>query len=161
MKKLFASATVAGLMTAGLMTGGLLVAGVGGGTAFAAQPGTGDGTQQAEGRGRHGIRRAALQTAVEAAAGALGVSVDELEAGVPDGATIADYASSKGVSLDDVTSAVVSALSDKLDQAAADGRISAERAAKVEARLPELADRFVHHERGSRMRGPAADAPDA
>jgi hypothetical protein len=153
MKKLLASATVAGLMT-----GALLAAGVGG-AASAAEPGDGDGTQQqAEGPGQRGVRRAALKTAVEATAGAIGVSVDELKAGVPDGSTIADYAASKGVPLDEVTSAIVSALSDKLDQAAADGKISAERAAKVEERLPELTERFVRHERGSRTRGAAADA---
>jgi ribosomal protein S20 len=140
------------------MTGALLAAGVSG-TASAAEPGDSDGTQQqADGSGRHGVRRAALKTAVEATAGAIGVSVDELKAGVPDGSTIADYAASKGVPLDEVTSAIVSALSDKLDQAAADGKISAERAAKVEERLPELTEKFVRHERGSRTRGAAADA---
>jgi hypothetical protein len=160
MKKLLASATVAGLMTAGLMTGGLLATGVGG-TAFAAEQGNGDATQQqAAGQGRHGVRRAALKTAVEASAAAIGVSVDELEAGVPDGSTIAEFAASKDVPLDDVTSAIVSALTDKIDQAVADGKLAAERAATVKERLPELAEKFVHHERGSRMRGGSA-TPDA
>lgn len=155
MKKLLASATVAGLMT-----GGLLAAGTGA-TALAAEPGNGDGTQQqASEHARHGIRRAALKTSVEAAAGALGVSVDELKAGVPEGSTIAEFAASRGVALDDVTSAVVSALSDKLDQAAADGKITPERAAAVKERLPGFADTFVHHERGARVRDRSA-SPDA
>lgn len=154
MKKFLASATVAGLMT-----GGLVATGAG---AFAAEPGTGDPAAQPAARtDRHAIRRAALRAAREAAAGALGITVAELDAGVPQGSTIAELAAAKGVALDDVTSAIVGALGDAVDQAVTDGRITPERAAAVEERLPELADRYVHHVRGSRRGGDAPANPDA
>lgn len=150
MKKLIASATVAGLMAGGLLTAGLA------GTAGAA--GTDEPTTESNAPqpGHGGVRHVALRTAVAAAAESLGMSVEELKAAVPEGSTIAELAASKDVPVATVTDAVVQALNAKLDEAVANGTLTAERAAKAKARIPDLAQRFVDHERGAR-RGAAAE----
>jgi hypothetical protein len=148
MKKLIASLTAAGLLTFGAA-----------GTAFAAgDNGTGSSgdTPAAGQQARHGVHRRAIKAAGEAAATAIGVTTDELKAAVKGGATIAEFAQSKNVSVDTVTQAIVAALSDKLDQAVANGKVTAERAATVKERLPTLADRFVNHEFGQRGAGQPA-----
>jgi hypothetical protein len=147
MKKLIATLTAAGLLTFGAA-----------GTAFAAgDNGNGSDTPAAGQQARHGVRRGAIKAAGEAAATAIGVTTDELKAAVKGGSTIAEFAQSKDVSVDTVTQAIVASLSDKLDQAVANGKVTAERAAKVKERLPKLADRFVNREFG--QRGASQPAP--
>ena len=150
MKKLIASLTAAGLLTFGVA-----------GTAFAAEGDSGSGgnapaTQQ---QGHRGLRRGVLRIAGEAAATAIGIDKAELRDAVKGGSTIAEVAESKGVSVESVTDAIVAALTDKLDQAVANGKVTAERAATVKERLPERADAFVHHEFG--RHAPAEPAPSA
>ena len=133
------------IMAAGLLTLGAT------GTAYATgtDPAAGSGdkpvTVHDHARGRHpGVRREAIRVAADAAASTIGVDVSEIKAAVKGGQTVGEFAESKGVSAQSVVDAIVSALNDRIDQAVADGKIPAERAAKVEERVPGFADRLVH-----------------
>jgi hypothetical protein len=65
---------------------------------------------------------------------------------VRSGQTVAEVAESKGVNPDDVAQAIVGALTEAVDRALSEGRISEERAARIKERLPTLAERFMNHE---------------
>lgn len=140
MKRALATVTAAGLLTLGAA-----------GTAFAAGDGSDSGsTEQAPAAqeqtkaAHHGIRRAAIKTAAEAAAATIGVEVSDLRAAVKSGQTVGALAESKGVSAQSVVDAVATALNGRIDQAVADGKVAAERAAKAKERVPELSDRLVN-----------------
>src|SRR5215475_13248161 len=121
MKKLVAAVAVSGLVVAG----GASVAG-------AAGPGQG-------GRG-HGAIRAAGQTA----ASTIGVSPEELRSQVKSGKTVAQVATDHGVDPNTVVNAIVTDLSQKIDQRAASGTIDANRAAQAKQKLPNAASKFVN-----------------
>jgi hypothetical protein len=140
-KRALATVTAAGLLTLGAA-----------GTAVAAEDGPDAGStdpapaaqEQGSGHARNAVRRAAIKTAAEAAAATIGVEVSDLKAAVQGGQTVGAFAESKGVSAQSVVDAVAQALNDRIDQAVADGKVSAERAAKAKERVPELADRLVN-----------------
>lgn len=89
------------------------------------------------------LRRQAIRQAAEVAAETIGVEVSELRDAVRQGRTVADVATDHGVDPATVVDAVIAEAKARIDQDVADGRIDEERAAKLEARFPELADRFV------------------
>jgi urease alpha subunit len=135
MRKLIAALTTAAV----LMVGGASVA--------TAQGDTGgeQGSSPAE-RQRHHPRRHGLRIAARVAAEAIGVTVSELRDAVRAGATVAAVVESKGVNPDDVERAIVTALTEAVDRAVSEDRISEERAAEIKDRLPTFAERFVDHE---------------
>lgn len=158
MKKLLAAATAVGLLTLGA-----------GGTAFAqSDGGSGSSTSttapaadssksgQAPGADRRGarrhVRREALKVAAQAAADAIGVTKDELKTAVKGGQSVAELAQSKGVSIDDVKSAISKALTDRIDKAVADGKVTADQAAKVKGNLDARIDKLVNRHRGDRAK---------
>jgi hypothetical protein len=154
MKKLIAALSAAGLLTFGVAGTALAAEGVGGNDTKASTTTTepakpGDGQHAVR---RH-LRRAAVRVAAQAAAKAIGVDLSALRAAHQGGSSIAAFAESKGVDVAVVKDAIVKALSDKLDQAVTNQKVSAERAAKLKERLPELADRFVNREPGARPNG--------
>jgi uncharacterized protein YidB (DUF937 family) len=143
MKKLIATLTAAGLLSLG--GAGIAAAQDNGGASSNATPTTqpkAKGAQKAEYRK---IRRAARRAALEAAAKAIGVDVKTLRQAVRGGQTIAEFAQSKGVDPSTVVTAIVRAIDAKIDRAVKDGKITEARAAKLKARVPQLADRFVNH----------------
>jgi ribosomal protein S20 len=121
MRKLVATVAVAGLVVAG-----------GASVAAAAGPGPG-------GRG-HGAIRVAGQTA----ASTIGISPAELRSQVQGGKTVAQIATDHGVDPSTVVNAIVTALTQQIDQRAAAGTIDANRAAQAKQKLPDLASRFVN-----------------
>ncbi|HMG26379.1 MAG TPA: hypothetical protein VKH36_06135 [Acidimicrobiia bacterium] len=121
MKKLVAAAVV----------GCLLVAG---GASVAAAAGPGQG-----GRG-HGAIRAAGQTA----ASTIGISPEELRSQIQGGKTVAQIATEHGVDPNTVVTAIVTALTQKIDEKAAAGTVDANRAAQAKQKLPDVANRFVN-----------------
>jgi hypothetical protein len=152
MKKLLAAATAVGLLTLGA-----------GGTAFAqSDGGSGSSTTTAPaadssktgtpGTARRQVRREALKVAAQAAADAIGVTKDELKTALKGGQSIAELAKSKNKSLDDVKSAISKALSDRIDKAVADGKITADQAAKVKDKLSARIDKLVNRHRGDRAK---------
>jgi hypothetical protein len=155
MKKLLAAAVAAGLLTLG--AGGTAFAQSGGGsgsstTTPAASSKAGQTPGQDRRAARRQVRRQALKVAAQAAADAIGVTKDELKAAVKGGQSIAELAKSKGKSVDDVKSAISKALSDRIDKAVADGKITAGQATKAKDRLPKLVDRLVNRHRGDRAK---------
>jgi tellurite resistance protein len=139
-KRALATVTAAGLLTLGAA-----------GTAFAAENGPESGSTekapaaQEQGRGAHrGLRRAVVKTAADAAAATIGVETSDLRAAIKSGQSVGAFAESKGVSAQSVVDAVTQALNDGIDQAASEGKVTAERAAKAKERVPELAERLVN-----------------
>lgn len=84
------------------------------------------------GRGGFGCRGLCGQAGLEAAAGALGMTADELSTQLWGGRTLADLAEAKGVDLqavrDAVDAACQQATRDAIEQAVQDGRLSREQA---------------------------------
>ncbi len=137
-------------LVAGLGVAGLLVAGTAS-AAVAAGPG-GQG-----GRG-HGGARVAGQTA----AATIGVSPEELRNQVRSGKTVAQVSTEHGVDPANVVNAIVTALTQQIDQKAASGTVDAARAEQAKQKVPALANRFVNetksHRRGHRVLKDAVQA---
>jgi len=135
-KKVLASVAAAGV----LVVGGASMAG-------AADAPTGADAPAATARHPH-VKLGAARTAFAAAAETLGMTPQELREAVRSGPQ--SIASVAGDQTGAVTDAIVSALGAKLDEAVANGTISAERADAVRERLPAMAERFVNRVPGSR-----------
>lgn len=91
-----------------------------------------------------GLRVRVATGMVQVAADKIGVSVDDLKAALKDGKSIADVANDHSVAPSDVVSAIVDAGNAKIDAAVTAGKLTNEQGAKVKARLPQLADKFVN-----------------
>ncbi|HET6506224.1 MAG TPA: hypothetical protein VFG42_05510 [Baekduia sp.] len=81
--------------------------------------------------------------AIDAAAGALGLSRDDLVSKLKAGRSIADVAKARGTSLDDVETAITGAVTKELDQRVTDGKLTAEQRDKLLARLAAHLDELV------------------
>ena len=141
MKKLVAAVTVAGVLVAG------------GGTAWAAQPdGSGGSGASGGGAAQQGRRGHGARLALQTAATTIGVSPEDLAAQIRGGKTVAAVAGEHNVDPATVVNAVVAALNQRIDQAAAGGKIDADRAAKAKEKVPDLANRFVNETKSKRSR---------
>jgi hypothetical protein len=140
MKELVAALAVAGLLAAGSVS-----------AAAAAGPG-GQG-----GGGRGGVRIAG-----QTAAATIGVSPEELRNQVRSGKTVAQVSTEHGVDPANVVNAIVTALTQQIDQKAAAGTGGAARAEQAKQKVPDLAYRFVNntksHRRGHRVLKDAVQA---
>ncbi len=99
---------------------------------------TGWGEHRPGGPGHHG-------PGLDAAAEAIGISVDDLRAALQDGSTLADVAEANGVEVDALIQALVAEATTHIDEAVADGRLDADRAAALEA---DLVERITAHVNG-------------
>jgi polyhydroxyalkanoate synthesis regulator phasin len=98
----------------------------------------------AEARAERKEHRQERRTAVlDAAAGAIGSTPDDVRSGLRSGTSIATQAEAEGVERSTVEAAIGEVLRARLDAAVADGRLSEERAAKAAERLDEVVDRIV------------------
>jgi hypothetical protein len=141
MKKLIATVAVAGLLVVG-GAGAASAADTGGSTGSA--PAT---TQPANGarRAAHpALRRALRQGVLKVSAATIHISVQELRTDLRNGQSIAQVAQSKGVDPKTVEDAIVKAADAKIAALVQKGRITSERAAKLTARVPALAQRVVN-----------------
>jgi uncharacterized protein (DUF433 family) len=102
------------------------------------------------GGGRRGPQIFDREAMEAAAADALGISVEELQAAREEGATIPELAEELGVDMADVQAAVQAAREDAINQALADGTITAEQA-----------ERLLNGECGLRHRGPRGNDTDS
>jgi hypothetical protein len=139
MKQLVAAVTVAGVLVAG---GSAAWAGQPDGSGGTGAPGAGAAQQSRRG---HGVR-----LALRTAATTIGVSPEELGTQIRGGKTVAAVAGERNVDPATVVNAVVGALTQRIDQAAAEGKIDADRAAKAKAKVPDLANRFVNETKSAR-----------
>lgn len=146
MKKLIASALLAATITGG----GLAVAAAGPVAAAGAKE---PAAEAAANPRRHHHVRQVLRRAVKTSAEVIGITPKELAAELKAGRSIAEVAEAKGVEVSKVTDALVAKGTTRIDQAVADGKITAERAAKAKARLPKVADRVVNVHKGDRKGG--------
>ena len=89
-------------------------------------------------------RRHRLAVAAQIAAKTIGIDVTTLRTEVKAQGTIAAVATARGVAPQAVIDALVAHATTAIDKAVADGRISAERAAKMKTRLPKFVARFVN-----------------
>jgi len=142
MKKLVAAVTVAGVLLAG------------GSVAFAAQPdGSGGSGASGGGAAQQGRRGHGVRLALQTAATTIGVSPADFLTQIRGGKTVAAVAGEHNVDPAGVVNAVVAALDQRIDQAAAQGKIDADRAAKAKGKVPDLANRFVNETKSKQGRG--------
>ncbi len=80
------------------------------------------------------------------AADALGISGDELHDALAEGKSIATIAEERGVELQTVVDAMVTAWTERIDAALADGRIDESRADELKAELADRVNEFVHQD---------------
>jgi transposase-like protein len=97
----------------------------------------------------HLVRRRVVHGAVDVSAKTIGVTPASLLQSMHNGQSVADIASAHGVQAQTVVNALVKAGDTRIDGLVAHHHLSATRAAKLKARLPQLAQRFVNHTRGS------------
>lgn len=130
MKKFLASVTIAGVVVAG-----------GASAALATGPGRSGGGAVA---GAPQRARAGARLAIETAASAIGVTPQDLRSQVRGGKTVAQVATEHGVDPATVVNAVVAALTQRIDEADAQGKIDANRVEQTKQKLPDFANRFVN-----------------
>lgn len=94
-------------------------------------------------------RRKIVKGAIDVSAKTIGVTPEALRAAIVGGQSVAEVASAHGVTSQTVVDALVTAGDKRIDEAAANHRLDATRAAKLKARLPQLAQRFVDFKRGA------------
>src|SRR3954469_7846547 len=82
--------------------------------------------------------------AIDAAAGALGLSRDDLVAKLKDGKSIADVAKDQNTSVDDVKTAVTAAVTKELDQRVKDGKLTSDQRDKLLTGLKDRLDDLVN-----------------
>lgn len=82
----------------------------------------------------------------------LGLTADEVKAGLAEGKSLADLAEEQGVAIETLTEQLMSSIEERIDDAVEAGKIDEERAAEVKDGLDEMVDRAVNAERdGERM----------
>jgi transposase-like protein len=139
MKKLVAAVTVAGVLVAG------------GNAAWAAQPdGSGGSGASGGGAAQQGRRGHGARLALQTAATTIGIPPEDLSTQIRGGKTVAAVAGEHKVDPASVVNAVVTALNQRIDQAAAEGKVDADRAAKAKEKVPDLANRFVNETKSKR-----------
>jgi ribosomal protein S20 len=142
MKKLVAAVTVAGVLLAG------------GSAAWAQSDGSG-GSGASGGAAQQGRRGHGTRLALQTAATTIGLSPQDLAGQIRGGKTVAAVATEHSVDPGSVVNAVVAALTQRIDQAAAQGKIDANRAEQAKQKLPNVANRFVNETKSKRGRGRA------
>ncbi len=93
----------------------------------------------------------------------IGVSPQDLAGQIRGGKTVAAVATEHNVDPAGVVNAVVAALTQQIDQAAAQGKIDGNRADQAKQKLPDFANRFVNETKSNQGRGRAVlkDAANA
>lgn len=93
-------------------------------------------------RGFRGMGHGPIGGALEDVAEVLGLTVEDLSAALMDGSSLADAAAESNVDVQDVIDVLVAQAQEHLDQAVADGRLTAdeatERAAEIETRITDM-----------------------
>ncbi|MDH4279498.1 MAG: hypothetical protein OEZ14_02495 [Acidimicrobiia bacterium] len=101
------------------------------------------------GRGRHGHldHHPGAEVLVET----LGMTPEELRAAFAEGKSLADVAADQGVAVDELEAALIDAATERIDQALADDRIDADRAAELKDELADRIGEMMTRTRGDRM----------
>lgn len=91
--------------------------------------------------------RRVIRASVDIAAKTIGISPTDLRSAIVSGKSVAEVATAHSVEPATVVNALVTAGTARIDKAVANGHLDAARAAKLKARLPQLAQRFVDFKR--------------
>ena len=142
-KKFIATATVG----AGLLAGTLGIAAMVPGVATAATPTTQSASPTSGSAAKHSGLRQLRRAEFKVAATTIGVSPAELRTDLKAGQSVADVATSKGVSVDSVVNAVVTDASAKVDHAVTTGKLTQAQADKIKAGLPARVTKLVNAHR--------------
>jgi hypothetical protein len=108
---------------------------------------TADGSTTAGKVANHPRLRHLVKEEGKVAASTIGITPTELRDAVKGGQSVAEVAQAHGVDPQTVVDAVVADLDAKLDEAVADGKITQERATKIEGRLPTRIAALVERHR--------------
>lgn len=100
------------------------------------------------GRGRHGHLD---HPGVEVLTETLGMTPEELRAAFAEGKSLADIATDQGVAVDELETALTEAATDRIDQALADDRIDADRAAELKDELADRIGEMMNRTPGDRL----------
>ncbi len=153
--QIIATATTAAV----LGTAGVSIAGATGGGGNASKPSAAaaspaDGNRSA----RRAHRRAVtVRKALEVAADTIGIDKSDLVKELRAGKTLAEVATAHNVDPQHVVDALVQAATQKIEAAKTAGKITAERAAKLEERLPEAAGKLVNNKHAGKNAKRRAD----
>lgn len=113
----------------------------------------------------HFLGRGPGLASFEAAADIIGIENAELREALADGATLAQVAEDNGVDIENLVDGLVAALSERVDELVADGRITEDQAAEIKENAPERIENFVNAEvrvrRGFWLTHPADEVPAA
>jgi uncharacterized protein YidB (DUF937 family) len=90
---------------------------------------------------------------LEKAATALGISADDLRGRLRDGTTLAQVAQEQGVDVETLIAALVADATGRIDQAVADGKLTADQATERKANLTGRITKFVNEGRPARPEG--------
>ncbi len=131
-KKLVAGAALAGTIVVGTA-----------GMAFAADSSTTTPGAKAQ-SGHPGLRREARRGAAAIVRQATNTQPGELRDYLKNGGTVAGFITAHGASVQDVSNSLVSAATEKIQAAVANGKITQEKATKVEAKLRDLVSRLMN-----------------
>lgn len=108
-------------------------------------------------RGGKGNRGGQIGANAEALEEALGLTGEEIRAGLTEGKSLSDLAAEQGVSAEDLAAVLTSGLEERIDAAVEAGKIDAERAAEVKDGIDEKIDSIITREfdgeRGDRGEG--------
>lgn len=99
---------------------------------------------------RRGHGKERLKHTVTAAAEAIGITPREVLAGLKEGKSIAEIAQANDVEPQAVIDKLVAGATARIDKAVADGKVQADRAAKLKERLPAAMEKLVNHKRTPR-----------
>jgi len=108
-------------------------------------------------RGGHGFCHRAVGGIIEASAGVLDMSVDDLKAQLKEGNSLAEVAEAQGMSVDDFKAALSDAVKAKLDGLVDDEKLTQEQADRLYQGFEENIDRIVNAEPGEG--GPCQGGP--
>lgn len=131
-------------LIAGVVTAGVLVTGTAAAAGADTSSTTAPATATASKHDHRHLKHRLLRAGAKVAATTIGISTRDLVSEVRSGSSVAQVAQAHDVDPQTVIDAVVQAGDAKIDQLAQAGKISAERAAKLKERLPQLVTKIVH-----------------
>ncbi len=115
---------------------------------------------QDHGGGQHHKRRhQLLQAIVKTSADTIGIDSKTLVTELRSGSSIAQVARNHGVEPQKVVDALVAKGNERIDKAVADGKLDADRAAQLKAKLPGMAEKAVNHQVKPRANGQGQGQP--
>jgi hypothetical protein len=118
---------------------------------------TADDTTDVDRDADHEARHAAREADTQAIADLLGVEVEDLKEQLRSGTTLSEIATANGVEVSAVVDLIVQQKTARIDQAVADGRITAEQAAERKVGLAERVQTGVEEGRPEGGRGHRGD----